>query len=110
MIPILMNLFYPEELIWSTASISREFTAFLLILKVTSPTLGGQSLSLIVANLQLNRVPGHPQRSFYPVVFQLSQLCFSSRSVDALQPVFRKSTAHQQQEQVAEIHQYEEAF
>ena len=81
-----------------------------MILKVTSPTLGGQSLSLIVANLQLNRVPGHPQRSFYPVVFQLSQPCFSNRSVSALHPVFRKHTAHLQQEQVAEIHQYEEAF
>jgi hypothetical protein len=28
--------------------------AYLLILKVTSPTPGGQSLSLIIANLQLN--------------------------------------------------------
>jgi hypothetical protein len=82
----------------------------MLILKVTYSTLGGQSLSLIVANLQLNRVPGHPQRSFYPVVFQLSRPCFSSRSVNALQPVFRKYIAQLQQKQVAEIHRYEEAF
>ena len=32
--------------------------------------------------LQLNKVPVHPQRSFYPVVFQLSRLCFSSRPVN----------------------------
>jgi hypothetical protein len=81
-----------------------------LILKVTSPTLGGQSLSLIVAILQLNRVPGHPQRSFYFVAFQHSRPCFSSRSVNALQPVFRNHTAYLQQKQVAEIHRYEEAF
>jgi hypothetical protein len=68
-------------------------TAFLLILQVTSPTPGGQSLSLIDDDLQLNRGPGLPQSSFYPVVFQLSQLCFSSRSLNALQPVFRKDAA-----------------
>ena len=76
----------------------------MLILKVTYSTLGGQSLSLIVANLQLNRVPEYPQRIFYPVVIQLSRPCFSSRSVNALQPIFRKHTAHLQQKQVAEIH------
>jgi hypothetical protein len=113
MIPILMmakNLFQPEEIIWSTVSISREFTAFLFILIVTSPTLEGQNLSLIIANLKLNGVPGHPQRSYYPVVFQLSRPCFSSRLFSTLQPVFRKHTAHLQQKDVAEIHRYEEAF
>jgi hypothetical protein len=68
-------------------------TDFLLILKVTSPTPGGQSLSLIIANLQLNRVPGLPQRSFYTVAFQLSRLCFSSRSVNTLQPIFSMHAA-----------------
>jgi hypothetical protein len=97
-----------EKLIWSTASISREFSALLLILKATSPTPGGQSLSLIVANLQLNKVPGHPQRSFYPVVFQ--RLCFSSRSVSLYSLISASVKPCHQQAQVAEIHQYEETF
>jgi hypothetical protein len=66
---IAKNLNYLAKLIWSTASTSRESLAFLLILKASSPTPGGQSLSLIVANLQLNKVPGLPQRSFYTVAF-----------------------------------------
>ena len=66
---IAKNLNYLAKLIWSTASTSRESLAFLLILKASSPTPGGQSLSLIVANLQLNGVPGPLQRSFYTVAF-----------------------------------------
>ena len=66
---IAKNLNYLEKLIQSTASTSRESLAFLLILKASSPTPGGQSLSLIVANLQLNTVSGLPQRSFYTVAF-----------------------------------------
>jgi hypothetical protein len=58
------NPFYLKRLIWCTASTLREFLAFLLILKASSPTPGGQSLSLIFANLQLNKVLGLPQRSF----------------------------------------------
>ena len=72
--------------------------------------MGGQSLSLIVANLQLNKVPGLPQRSFYPDVFQLSQLCFSSRSVSPYSLISASVQPHLQQVQVAEIHQYEEAY
>jgi hypothetical protein len=51
---------------------------------------------LIVANLQLNKVPGLPQRSFYPVafhcfsfVFQAGQSVFQSAS----QPDFSKRAA-----------------
>ena len=64
---------YLEKLIWSSDSNSRESLAFLLILKASSPTLGAQSLSLVVANLQLNGVPGLLQRSFYTVAFH----CFT---------------------------------
>ena len=78
-----------------------------MIFKVTSPTLGGQSLSLIVANLQLNRVPGHPQRSFVLLFFNCLDFVFQAGQST---PVFRKRTAHPQQKQVAEIHRYEEAF
>jgi hypothetical protein len=60
---IAKNLNYLAKLIWSTASTSRESLAFLLILKASSPTPGGQSLSLIVANWQLNKVPGLPQKN-----------------------------------------------
>jgi hypothetical protein len=71
-------LHYLAKLIWSTAFTSRESLAFLLILKANSPTPGGQSLSLIVANLQLNKVPGLPQRSFYPVAFHCLTFVFQA--------------------------------
>jgi hypothetical protein len=56
------------------------------ILKVTAPTPGALSLSLIVANLQLNGVPGLPQKKLLYCCLSLSGLVFSSRSVNALQP------------------------
>ena len=55
-----------------------EVTAFLLILKVTCPTQGGQSLGFIIANLQLNKVPGLPQRSFYTVAFHCPTFVFQA--------------------------------
>jgi hypothetical protein len=58
---------------------------------------GGQSLGLIVANLQLNRVPGLPHKTALILLLFTSRLCISSRSVTSLQ-------AHLQQVQVAEIH------
>ena len=48
------------------------------ILKATSPTLGALSLSLIVANLQLNGVPGLPQRSFCTVAFHCLNFVFQA--------------------------------
>jgi hypothetical protein len=104
------NPFQPKKLIWSTASTFREFLAFLLILKVTLPTLGDQSLSLIFANLQLNKVAGFSQRNFYHVAFQLSRLCFSSRSVSPYSLISASMQLRLQQAQVAEIYQYEEAY
>jgi hypothetical protein len=47
-----------------------------VILKATSPILGAQSLSLIVANLQLNGVPGLLQRCFCTVAFYCLPLLF----------------------------------
>jgi hypothetical protein len=104
------NPFYSKKLFWSTASTFREFSAFLLILKVTSRTPGGQNLRLIFANLQLNKVLGLPQRSFYPVAFKLSQLCFSSRTVSLYSLILASVQSHLQQAQVVKIHQYEEAY
>lgn len=46
------------------------------ILKVTSPTPGGLSLSLIVANLQLKGVPVLSQRSFCTVAFHCLDFVF----------------------------------
>jgi hypothetical protein len=66
---IAKNLNYLAKLIWSSASTSRESLAFLLILKASSPTLGGQRLSLVIANLQLNGAPGLLQSNFYTVTF-----------------------------------------
>ena len=57
------------------------------------PHMGGQSLSLIVANLQLNKVPGHPQRSFYPVVFSTISTLFFKQVSLSLQPDFSKCAA-----------------
>ena len=47
-----------------------------MILKVTSPILGALSLSLIIANLQLNGVPGLLQRSFCTVAFHCLNFVF----------------------------------
>jgi hypothetical protein len=47
-------------------------------------------LSSVIANLQLNRVPGLPQRSFYPVVFQLSRLCFFKQVSQCLTACFQQ--------------------
>jgi hypothetical protein len=103
------NTFWTKNLIRSTASTFRAFSAFLLILKVTSPTRGGQSLRLIIANLQLNKVLGLPQ-SFYLVAFQLSQVYFSSRTASPYSLIPARMQSRLQQAQVAEIHQYEEAY
>ena len=73
---IAKNLNYLAKLIQSTASTSRESLAFLLILKASSHTPGGQSLSLIVANLQLNKVPGLPQRNCVLLPFTVWILFF----------------------------------
>ena len=75
---IAKNLNYLAKLIQSTASTSRESLAFLLILKASSHTPGGQSLSLIVANLQLNKVPGLPQRNFCSVTFHCLDFVFQA--------------------------------
>jgi hypothetical protein len=64
----------------------------------------------MLANLQLNKIPGLPQRSIYPVAFQLSRLCFSSRSVSPYSLISESVQPRLQQVQVAEIHQYEEAY
>jgi hypothetical protein len=64
----------------------------------------------MVANLQLNKVPGLPQRRFYPVVFQLFRLCFSGRSVSAHSLISASMQPCLQQVQVAEIRHYEEAY
>ena len=69
---------YLEKLIWSSDSNSRESLAFLLILKASSLTPGAQSLSLVVANLQLNGVPGLLQRSFYTVAFHCPTFVFQA--------------------------------
>ena len=71
---------YLEKLIWSSDSNSRESLAFLLILKASSPTLGAQSLSLVVANLQLNGVPGVLQRSFILLPFTVTALFYKQVS------------------------------
>jgi hypothetical protein len=65
---------------------------------------------LIVANLQLNKVPGLPQRSFYPVVFHCHSFVFQAGQ---LMPHSLISTSMQpclQQARVAEINQHEEAY
>jgi hypothetical protein len=49
-----------------------------VILKVTFPTPGTLSLSLIIANLQLNGVPGLPQRSFSIVDFHCLDFVFQA--------------------------------
>ena len=49
-----------------------------MILKVTSPTPGTLSLSLIIANLQLNGVPGLPQRSFCVAAFHCLNFVFQA--------------------------------
>jgi hypothetical protein len=69
---------YLEKLIWSSASTSRESLSFLLILKASSPTLGGKNLSLVVANLQLNGVPGLCQISFYTVILDCPTFVFQA--------------------------------
>jgi hypothetical protein len=102
---IAKNLNYLAKLIWSTASTSRDSLAFLLILKASSLTLGGQSLSLIVANLQLNKVPGLPQRSFYTVAFHCPT--FVSQ---AGQPDCSRCKALPPTVQVAVINLHQEAF
>ena len=102
---IAKNLNYLAKLIWSTASTSRESLAFLLILKASSPTPGGQSLSLIVANLQLNGVPGLLQRSFYTVAFQCPTLVSQ-----AGQPDCSRCTASPPIVQVARINLHQETF
>ena len=65
---------------------------------------------MIIANLQLNKVPGLPQRSFYPVafhclgfVFQAGQSTPHSLTSASVQPRL-------QQVRVMEINQYEEAY
>ena len=71
---------YLEKLIWSSDSNSRESLAFLLILKASSPTPGAQSLSLVVANLQLNGVPGVLQRNFILLPFIVTLLFYKQVS------------------------------
>ena len=71
---------YLEKLIWSSDSNSRESLAFLLILKASSPTLGAQSPSLVVANLQLNGVPGVLQRNFILLPFIVTLLFYNQVS------------------------------
>jgi hypothetical protein len=44
--------------------------------KATSPTPGGQSLGLFVANLQLNKYLDFPTDNLSPIAFQLSALFF----------------------------------
>jgi hypothetical protein len=68
-----------------------------MVLKVTSPTLGALSLSLIVANLQLNGVPGLPPKKAFVLCLSLSGLCFSSRSVKVLQPDCSRHASYLQQ-------------
>jgi hypothetical protein len=104
------NLNYLAKLIWSTASTFRESLAFLIILKVSSPTQGGQSLSLIIANLQLNKVPGLPQRSFYPVAFHCLYFVFQAGQSTSHSLISASVQPCLQQAQVAEINQYEEAY
>jgi hypothetical protein len=56
-------------------------TAFLLILKVTSPKSGSQSLSLVIANLQLNKVPRkRSKEAFILLLFKVSTLFFKQVS------------------------------
>jgi hypothetical protein len=91
-------------LIWSTASTSRELTAFLLILKATSPTSGGQSLSLVIANLQLNRIP-KPRPQKKPLSCCFSTLFVFQAGQSLPYSLFSASLqACLQQAQVAEIH------
>jgi hypothetical protein len=79
------------------------------MLKVTSPTLGCQSLGLNVAKLQLNRVPGLPStESLYPVAFQLSALYFKQVSYFHAGLPSASVQTHLHQALVAEIHRYEE--
>jgi hypothetical protein len=85
-------------------------TAFLLILKASSPTWGGQSLSLIVANLQLNKVPKLPQRRFYPVAFHYLDFVFQAGQSTPHSLISASLQPHLQQARVAEINQYEEAY
>ena len=76
-----------------------------MVLKVTSPTLGALSLSLIVANLQLSGVPGLLQRSFYTVAFQCPTLVSQAGHCDC-----SRCTASPPTAQVAVINLYQEAF
>ena len=107
---IAKNLNYLAKLIWSTASTSRESLAFLLILKASSPTPGGQSLSLIVANLQLNKVPGLPQRSFYPVAFHSLNFVFQAGQSKTHSLILASVQPCLQQAQRAEINLYKEVY
>ena len=107
---IAKNLNYLAKLIWSTASTSRESLAFLLFLKASSPTQGGQSLSLIIANLQLNKVPGLQQRSFYRVAFYCLGFVFQAGQSRPHTLISASVQPCLQQAQVAEINQYEEAY
>jgi hypothetical protein len=68
------------------------------------PTPGGQSLSLIVANLQLNKVPGLPQRSFCPVAFHCLNFVFQAGQSTPHSLISASVYPRLQQAQVAEIH------
>jgi hypothetical protein len=80
-----------------------------VILKATSPTPGAQSLSLVIANLQLNGVPGLPQRSFCTVAFHCLLLFFKQVSQHFSLTV-AGCAASPPTAQVAVINLYEEAF
>ena len=58
--------------------LSQKSYSLSVILKATSPTPGAQSLSLVIANLQLNGVPGLPQRSFCTVAFHCLNFVFQA--------------------------------
>ena len=49
-----------------------------MILKVTFPTPGALSLSLIIANLQLNGVPGLPQKKLLYCTFHCLNFVFQA--------------------------------
>jgi hypothetical protein len=65
---------------------------------------------LIVANLQLNKVPGLPQRSFYPVAFHCPTFVSQAGQSMPHSLISASMQPHLQQVWVAEINQYEEAY
>jgi hypothetical protein len=65
---------------------------------------------VIVANLQLNKVPGLPQRSFYPVAFHCLNFVLQAGQSTPHSLISASVQPRLQQVRVAEIHQYEEAY